>query len=88
MTGETVRAQSSGDGEPVAERPPGRPQDGNENGVCEAARPSEQQVLLQTESERNEGTGEKKPTNGGSCCLFLSCAPSSLFAQWCFCNKF
>lgn len=43
----------------MAERPPGRPQDGNENSVRETARPSGRQVPLQTESERNEGTGKK-----------------------------
>lgn len=61
MTGTTVKAQSSGDRDPVAERPPGRPQDGQENDACETAGLSEQQVLLQTELERNEGTGKKSP---------------------------
>lgn len=32
---------------------------GTENCVCEIARPAEHQVLVYTELEKNEGTGEK-----------------------------
>ena len=59
MTAETVRAQGPVSGDPVANRAPGRPQDGNRSCVCETARPAEQQVLLHAGLERNEGT------NGG-----------------------